>query len=213
MNDIRTDWIILLVAAIFGFIIKTRPTYTYLKSVPFFLLLTLFVELIGRYYRLRSINNVWLFNMYTVIEFTYFTYLLYCILKRTFIRRFIFFIPILCLINILFIQGINTFHTYTYAISVFIIVFLCIYYYYVTFKEGFIENLLRESSFWLVTGLLIFFTTSLSVLGVMNFIAELPKQTINLTRNILLTVNGIFYFILIIAFVCQINTRKSILNS
>ncbi len=213
MNDIRTDWIILLVATIFGFSIKTRPTYTYLKSLPFFLLLTLLVELIGRYYRLRSINNVWLFNIYTIIEFTYFTYLLYCILKRTFVQRLIFFIPILCLINVLFIQGINTFHTYSYAICVFIIVFLCIYFFYVTFKEVLIENLFKDSSFWLVAGLLIFFATSLSVLGVMNFIAELPKQTINLTRNILLTVNGIFYLIIIIAFICQIDTRKSILNS
>lgn len=213
MNDFRTDWIILIIAVFVGFSTAKRQKFAYLKTIPAFLIVSLAVELVGRYYRLQSINNVWLFNLFTTFELAYFTYILYLILKRKFIVRLTVFVIVICLLNILCIQGIRTFHTYSYAISVLVIVFLCVYYYYITFKEVLVENLLVEPSFWIVTGLLVFFAASLSVLGVVNFIAVLPKEMIRLTRNILLTVNGIFYFILIIAFTCQINSRKSIPNS
>lgn len=212
MNDIRTDWIILIITVIIGYCVKSRRSFSYLKTIPAFLILTLMVELLGRYYRLQSINNLLLFNLYSVIELSYFTYTLYLILKRAFILKLTFLIPTLCLINIFFIQGSKTFHTYSYTLSVLVIVYLCVYYYYVTFKEAQAENLLREPSFWLVTGLLVFYATSLSVAGIMNYIAELPKEMIRLSRYILLSVNGIFYFILIIAFVCQIDFRKYIRN-
>ncbi len=118
-----------------------------------------------------------------------------------------------CLVDIFLVHGLKTFHTYSYALSVLIIVYVCIYYYYQTFKEAQVDNLLKEPSFWVVTGLLVFYATSLSVAGVFNFISTLPKEMIRLTRSIILFVNGIFYIILIIAFVCQINSRKSIPNS
>lgn len=212
MNEIRTDWIILLVTAVTGYCAKSRQQFSYLKTIPPFLLLTLFVELLGRYYRLRSINNILLFNIYSVLELTYFIYTLYLILKRSFIRKLICIVPVYCLVNILFVQGLKTFHTYSYSLSVLLIVYLCVYYYYITFKEAVIENLLQESSFWLVTGFLFFYATSLSVMGVVNYLAELPKEVIHLSRNILLSVNGIFYLILLIAFICPINIQKSIRN-
>jgi hypothetical protein len=213
MNDIRIDWIILLVAAISGFAIKSRQSFAYLKTIPFLLLLSLAIELVGRYYRIRSINNLWLMNIYSVIELSYFTYILYHILKKTFVLKLMVLIVVACLLDILFIHGLKTFHTYSYTLSVLIIVYLCIYYYYATFKEAQVDNLLREPPFWVVTGLLIFYAISLSVAGVLNYIAELPQEMVLFSRNILLGVNGIFYFILIIAFVCQIDTRKSIHNS
>lgn len=214
MNDIRIDWIILIVTFIIGCLVIHKQPSSYLKTIPVFLLITLLVELVGRYYRLKSVNNVFLFNIYSVGQLTYFTITLYFILRKSFILGLGLFIPVICLLNIFFLQGIKTFHTYTYAISVILIVFTCIYYYYYIFKIAVIENLLREPSFWFVTGLLIFYATSLSVIGIMNFIAELPPDLIRMTRNILLNVNGIFYFILLIALVCPIiNIRKSIRKS
>jgi len=213
MNDIRIDWFFLLVAVITGFSIKTRPAFSYLRTIPLLLLLSITVELVARYYRIRSINNLWLVNIYSVIELSYFTFTLYRILRKTFVLRLVFLIACTCLIDIFFVHGLKTFHTYSYALSVLIIVYVCIYYYYYTFKEAQVDNLLKEPSFWIVTGLLVFYATSLSVAGVFNYIAELPKEMIGLTRSIILFVNGIFYIILIIAFVCQIDTRKSIRNS
>ncbi|TDO28564.1 hypothetical protein BC659_0639 [Sediminibacterium goheungense] len=213
MNDIRIDWIILLVAVITGFSIKTRPSFPYLRTIPLLLLLSLSVELVARYYRVRSINNLWLVNLYSVIELCYFAYTLYLILRKTFVLRLMVLIACCCLIDIFLVHGLKTFHTYSYTFSVLIIVYVCIYYYYHTFKEAQVDNLLKEPSFWIVTGLLVFYATSLSVAGVFNFIATLPKEMIRLTRSIILFVNGVFYIILIIAFVCQINTRKSIPNS
>ncbi len=213
MNDIRIDWIFLLIAVIIGFLIKTRSAFSYLKTIPCLLLLSLTVELVARYYRVRSMNNLWFVNIYSVIELCYFTFTLYLIINKTFILRLVYVIASVCLIDILFIHGLKTFHTYSYALSVLIIVYLCIYYYYLTFKEAQVVNLLKEPSFWVVTGLLVFYATSLSVTGIFNYIAELPKEMILLARNILLSVNGVFYFILIIAFICQIDTRKFIRNS
>lgn len=213
MNDIRIDWILLIVAVITGFSIKTRPAFFYLRTIPWLLLLSLTVELVARYYRIRSINNLWLVNIYSIIELSYFTYTLYLILRKTFVLRLMYFITGICLIDIFFVHGLKIFHADSYALSVLIIVYICIYYYYNTFKEAQVDNLLKEPSFWMVTGLLVFYATSLSVAGIFNYIAELPKEMILLTRSIILSVNSIFYIILIIAFICQINTLKFTPNS
>jgi hypothetical protein len=213
MNDLRVDWIILLFAMIFGFLLRKKSWYPQLSTLPLFLLLTLVVELIGRYYRLKSINNIPLFNTYSVLQLCYFTWLLYKIQLTKTKKYLLIIIPTLCIINIVWIQGIKTFHTYSYAVAVILIVGLCIRFLISVFKEAQSDNLLKEPNFWFVIGILTYYTTSLSILGIMNYISVLPPEMIKLTRKALLNVNSIFYILLLIGFLCKMPTLKYTRNS
>lgn len=213
MNDIRPDWIVLLVSLILGFVLRKRQQHTYLRSVPFYLLFALLIELLGRYIRTQSINNVPVYNFFSIIQILYFSYCYYHIINRNYILKLMLILPSLCLLNMIFFQGFKSFHTYTFAVNVLCIVGFSVDYYYKIFKEAEVESLLKEADFWFVTGVLLYHTTSLSIIGILNYIAALPPEIIQLTRKTLLTVNIIFYTILIIAFLCKPNTRKSIPNS
>ncbi len=213
MKEIRPDWIVLTLASIVCLPYIRRQKDYYLKTLPFFFLITLAVELIGRYYKLRSINNVPIYNLYSVLQLTYFIGCLFLILKRSFVKKLMLLNLIFCVINIFGIQGVKVFHTYSYTVSAIIITFLCVYYYYYLFKEALVETLWKDSQFWFVTATFSFYTISLTIISVMNYIADLPPDTIRLIRKSLLNLNSIFYFLLSIAFICNLNIRKYSPNS
>lgn len=213
MKEIRPDWIVLTLASIVCLPYIRRQKDYYLKTLPFFFLITLAVELIGRYYKLRSINNVPIYNLYSVLQLTYFIGCLFLILKRSFVKKLMLLNLIFCVINIFGIQGVKVFHTYSYTVSAIIITFLCVYYYYYLFKEALVESLWKDSQFWFVTATFSFYTISLTIISVMNYIADLPPDTIRLIRKSLLNLNSIFYFLLSIAFICNLNIRKYSPNS
>lgn len=213
MKEIRPDWIVLTLASIVCLPYIRRQKDYYLKTLPFFFLITLAVELIGRYYKLRSINNVPIYNLYSVLQLTYFIGCLFLILKRSFVKKLMLLNLIFCVINIFGIQGVKVFHTYSYTVSAIIITFLCVYYYYYLFKEALVESLWKDSQFWFVTATFSFYTISLTIISVMNYIADLPPDTIRLIRKSLLNLNSIFYFLISIAFICNLNIRKYSPNS
>jgi hypothetical protein len=213
MKEIRPDWIVLTLASIVCLPYIRRQKDYYLKTLPFFFLITLAVELIGRYYKLRSINNVPIYNLYSVLQLTYFIGCLFLILKRSFVKKLMLLNLIFCVINIFGIQGVKVFHTYSYTVSAIIITFLCVYYYYYLFKDALVETLWKDSQFWFVTATFSFYTISLTIISVMNYIADLPPDTIRLIRKSLLNLNSIFYFLLSIAFICNLNIRKYSPNS
>lgn len=212
MNDIRPDWIALTIAMSIGFLVRKRQPQPYLTTIPFYLLFALLIELVGRLIRLKWGNNVLLYNGFSVVQTAYIFYCFHQILKSPYIRKLIWAVPMICIINICFIQGFKTFHTYTYAISVLCFVACSVHYYYAIFKAASVDNLLTEPSFWFVTGVLLYNTTSLSIIGILNYISVLPPEMIKLTRKMLLNINSIFYLILTIALLCKINFRKSIPN-
>ncbi len=212
MYDIRPDWIVLAIAMSIGFLVRKKQTQLYLTTIPFYLLFALLIEVVGRLIRVKWGNNVPLYNGFSVLQTSYILYCFDQILKRPYIRNLIWAVPMLCIINICFFQGFKTFHTYTYAISVLCFVVCSIDYYYSIFKAAKVDNLLTEPNFWFVTGVLLYYTTSLSIIGILNYISVLPPEMIKLTRKMLLNVNSIFYLILTIALLCKTNFRKYIPN-
>ena len=80
-------------------------------------------------------------------------------------------------------------------------------------KKTEIVKLQNESSFWITTAIIFFYTSSISIMGIINYAAILPKSIIIQMHNVLISVNCFFYLMLIFAFTCQINTRKSTRNS
>ena len=99
-----------------------------------FLLLTLFVEMLGYWSIKNGVRNYMMFNVFTTIEFLFYAFLFFKNFKLKIFKKIaLFFIPLYIVavaINLLFIQGTNNFHTYTFLLgSLFIVTFCCLFFY------------------------------------------------------------------------------------
>ncbi len=212
MMKLTIDLIFLIVAVIVGILTGRRTQPQYLKLLPYFLLLTLLVELVGQWYQERNRNNTLLFNLYSVTEFFFFSYFFSKAIPGNRYKKNIawvkYILATICLVNIFLLQGPNVFHTYTFSLGCLIMVLLGLFYFYQLFHSDSMVNLLQEPAFWISIAVIFFFVCSISLLGALNNIASLPKMVINNLEKILMLVNCFFYLILTFAFLCQLTRRK-----
>jgi hypothetical protein len=216
MIDLTIELVVLAFAVPVGLLATRRKDPLYLRLFPFFLLITLSVELIGQHFKKAGQNNLILFNLFTVFEFMFYTYFFLVVIPGVTIKkitRIIFWLlPVICFANIFFIQGPDVFHTYTYVVGCLVMVALGITYFYRIFMIPERMNLLREPAFWISVGIIFFFVASVSILGVFNYISTLPRNLIRLLQAIFLWVNAFFYVLFIFAFLCRKNIRKYLPN-
>ncbi|MES2002885.1 MAG: hypothetical protein V4450_00085 [Bacteroidota bacterium] len=216
MSYLRIDLFFLFIATSLGFITIRSANRRYQYLLPFFLLLTLSVEMVGILFQKKGQNNLALFNLFSTAEFFFFTLFFYEVLENRAIQKtvgiLLYVLPLACLINIFFIQGLRTFHTYTFASGSMIMVALSIVSFSQIYRKPEIQHPIRHPSFWVTCAILFFFSTSVSIIGIFNYVAVLSKQMVHLSKIFLLSIDCIFYFLFIIAFICQKNFRKSIPN-
>ena len=198
------------IASLSAFIIKSSPLY--LKLFSPFLLATLIVESIGAY--LPSINqpNVWLYNFFTVIEFDFYLYVISLIVTdrrwKRIIRVLLIIYSLTAVVNILFIQKMQAFHTVTYALGCLLIVFVCIYYFLELFKNPKSVHLATNPAFWMCSGLLFFYCCGFPLYGLTNFISGISRLIIKNFFAIIVILNCFLYSLFTIAFLCRLITRK-----
>ena len=111
----------------------------YLKTFPFFLLITIIVEITGTtLYMKYRVNVTFLYNFFTAFEFVYYLLIIrYSIYKskaKKIISWMLAIYPVLVLINIFFIQP-NKFHSITYSLGCLLVVAACIYYFFEVFQS------------------------------------------------------------------------------
>ena len=202
-----------VVAAIISLIKKEM--YGYLKLFPFFLCITLIVEIGAWWLTENNINTIVFFNFFSLFEFVFYMYVLKNIILspriKTVISITIIIYSALALINIFFIQKMYTFHTLTYSIGCLLIVLISIYYFFELFKSPSAVNLKKEPAFWIVTGLLFFYTCTLPFFGLANYIYRVLPVLARNFEAILSMLNVLLYSLFTVAFLCRIKMRKYIL--
>ncbi len=183
-----------------------------LRYFPVFLLLSFIVEYISWKMGNTSQNNIFIYNLFSVFEFIFYFFFLRSIINHFYTKKIILYAIIvyliLALLNIFFIQGKNTFHTYTYILGSLFIVILCIVYFNFLFRFTKSESLVRDPLFWIVTGLLFSFTFSLPVLGINNFVIKMPSRFYRILGFMIDFMNISLYLLFTIGFLCRINIRK-----
>jgi len=181
---------------------------------PVFLLITLSVELYGIYStdENKNASTVLLYNLFSILEFTFYSWMLREIIINKTIKKIILFVlifyPFISLLNIFFIQGKSGFHTVTYAIGCLIIVAWCIYYFYELFLLAHSVRLLKQPSFWICTALLFFYTFTFPLYGLSNLMTGLPKVVLRNLQTIVDIINVFLYSLFSIAFLCRIRMPK-----
>ena len=186
-----------------------------LYFIPF-LFLTIAVECTGAWFVSRSIRNYWIYNVFTTIEFVFYSYLFYLHLKKTVFKKIVvWFIPVfvlLVILNILFKQGFNkTFNTYTFLLgSFFIVIFCCCYFYESVLPENIDQQLSKQPFFWISSGLLIFYLGSVIINALFEYLRsnDLQAQGVKIYGIINHSLNVILYGSFCIAFFLCRNNKK-----
>jgi hypothetical protein len=144
----------------------------YLRIFPLYLLVSIAVEFFAnKYFRILlpfHLDDVKLvvrqvsYNFFTVFETVVFIYFLYQIIRSTQIKRLaigLFILFLIYFITSTVVGGLYQFNDMAVFFESVIIVFLCLIFFRELFTRPEPVDLLREPSFWLVTGIFFYLAT------------------------------------------------------
>lgn len=185
-----------------------------------FLLVTVTVELVAKFVMGENTNSrparFLMFNIFTTAEFVFYSAIFLLHLNNTTLKKIIrILIPVylvLVTVNIIFIQGPNSFHTYTFLLgSFFMVVYSCFYLYESILPESLNSNLSKQPFFWVCIGLLIFYLGSVIINALFEYLtsASLMAQGTVIYTTITNSLNVILYGSFSIAFILCRNNRKT----
>lgn len=185
----------------------------YLNSFLVYIIVTISVEIITWWYSLHNMNNLKFYNFYAIVNFPYLLFLLRSFLSTERVIRILNYaivaFPLMALVNLLLIQGTGIFNTYTYMLGCLLVVATCIFYFYERIKFPGPYSLLQDPTFWTATGLLFFYTCSLPLNGILNFISNMPWLVFTTLHVTNIMINIILYLFFSISFICNLIFRKS----
>ena len=190
-----------------------RKDNSYLKLFPPFLFLTLLVEGASLFGLVSGKRNTMMYNFFTVVEFSFYLFILREIIKNSRMKKVIWLLiwlyDLLALANIIFIQKLYGFPSLTYAIGCLLIVAICIYYFFELFQFPHSVALVRQPAFWICSGLLFFYCCSFPIFGPINILKALPVVFSKNFAVIINVLNVLLYSSFTIAFLCRLRTRNS----
>lgn len=184
----------------------------YLLLFPPFLLLVYVCEYAGLQLRIKSHNNVWLYNIVSIVEFLFYFFFFHSVYRVSTARKvMLILIPVYlaaALLNIFLVQGKAVFHTYSYMAGCLFVIAGSIYYFLELFRYPQTGSIMRDPAFWITTALLFYYICVLPIFGIVNYISSIPKRVgytlvfINQFSNIIL------YSLFTLAFLCKLSFRK-----
>jgi hypothetical protein len=174
------------------------------------LLLTNLVEW-GNLFRLYSIrhSNNWIFNLFNPLEFAFYVCLFYSLYKnkedKRKVARLYLGLLILTVLNILFLQGIRYFDSYSFMLGSLLILY-CVYLFFKQLMQHVDDqNILKNRFFWVSVGLLFFYTGEFFLQAFFEYFLRINdfnsfRPTFYFFTNFL---NILLYSCLSISFLCQ----------
>lgn len=193
----------LLVLLITAFIKFRNPKFS--KS-DYYIISYLLVQLIlngaSNYLSEHDINNQWIFHLNAFISQTIFSIYFYSFLNSSTTKRVIrvVFFMYFCffVVSILFIQRINFFNSYTFALGSFNIVIYALLGFRVILNELPTKKLYAMKEFWFFTALLTYFGNCFFIFVTYNYISDIAPNRVGvlwLFNNIFLSACCILFFI------------------
>jgi hypothetical protein len=198
---------VLLICFIIGIVTNylIKPVPLYLKFFPWFIFLTLLVEITGVYLSFKYGRNLYFYNVFHLLEFLFFGYILYQISHKANAKRVIIYSGCIYLsIKAIsfFIQSIRDFHTWSYLVGAFLLVVISAWYLFDFFKES-QSNPFRHPPFSISSGILFFYSCSIPLHLCLNFMINFTVSELKILGNIFLLINIIYYCLFSVAFVCR----------
>ena len=213
------NWIMgIYVATVFFAAISSLVSFRmdfpfHLKLFSCLLVLTAFVELPAAILAYRKINNWWLYNLFMPVEFTvyawYYLHIIKARIARRMLQSFLLLFPVFWFV-LIFRPGLRGWIGPLSTVGAFFCVVFALMYYYqaITAKE--LVSLRTLPEFWVATGMLIFYISSIGFFGMLNYIIKDNKVAVELL-TVYLIPDIVMYAFFGYAFKCGINniTRSS----
>jgi|GEM_PF-528951 len=204
------------------FFYRGKNTNKGIRILPYFLIITLIVELIGTYL-VSQINNQHIiqnykkirimYNTFTSLEFSFYLWMINEIIKSKKISKLILVASlsyfIVAILNTFFIQGKSGFHSITYAIGSLLIAGSCIFFFFELFLSKQAFNLVRMPSFWICVALSFYYLCTFPIFGLANFLDSYPDIIKRNLQSIVIAMNVLLYLMFSIAFLCRNKIKKS----
>jgi hypothetical protein len=182
---------------------------TGLKYFLPFLFLTMLVEWFGYFFLINDVKKFILFNIFTTFEFVFYFFIFSKHLKIPYYRypviAMIFIYPITVYLNLKYIQGFHTFHSYTFLLgSFFMVLFSCLFFFESVRLENLHKMLPDQPFFWVCTAFIMFYLGSVVINSLFQYLMSFDMQSqgkriyslINQSLNLLLYTGFIYAFIL-----------------
>ncbi len=181
----------------------------HLKAFSIFLLITLAVECVG-YFLLKT--NVWLFNIFTALEFVFylllFRHTLTSISQKKIIIFFIASTILASLGNMLFFQGLFKFNNYSYSYGCMLICICVIMYLLQLLHHSNPQPLTHIPMFWISTGLLIFYACNFFYMGLLNYLISVSMEIAKELFMIISVLNIVMYSLFSVGIICSTTRRR-----
>ena len=135
---------------------------SFLKWIPFYLLFVSVGESMAHYY--RGLGNTYIYLSITLLSIAFYNHCFYVLLHgKKSIQRFIIFLSSILIATCLYIFIISDGkHNYMYplviAMGIELSVVACIYLYHMFLSEDLEILLIKQASFWMAAGVLLFFS-------------------------------------------------------
>ena len=195
-------YLFLLLMAITTNGIALRTRQPYVKLLFTYLVSSLLVTLLAIYVKAytRSESNLWLFHVFTPVEYTLFALFYFLAISRPALKKLILIsIPIFILASILFsifIQTISHNNSYIGIIESILIICWTLLFWRELLLLKHVKVLYRYPLFWISAGILVYFTETLVIEGLLDY---LIKHSMGLALQAY-KISYIFKYLLLVAF-------------
>jgi len=158
--------------------------------VGYFILIGL-VDTFGLYLAANRINNIWLFHLFTPLEYGFlvmvFSYWQKESLLRLVLRLSIPLFALICLLNKLYLEDLSRFDNFTTTLDGSALILISVYTLFGLYRDN-SGPISRDPRFWITVAVLIYFSANLPLFAFANIIALWSiHHILNIASNILFT--------------------------
>lgn len=192
-----------IVIGISGF----RKLPAYAKCLFAYLVLSAIVNTTATILAWKSIHNLWLLHVYTILEsFLLLLYFKLIIKNKTvnsIIRVLLWAFPLFCVVNFLFLQSLYNFNTYTRPVEAIIFITLCAVYWWYGNDEDSERSWGNIPNNWIITGLMLYFAGAFFLFLLAKYIMTgvANKKAWNLVWDTHATLVLIMYLLMAVGFI------------
>lgn len=152
------------------FLSKYRYANKAAKTLFYYLLMAGSINLSAIMLSNFSIRNLFLLHIFTILEIVFFMLYFSLVFEDKRIKKMLriamVVLPILFVLNFMFLQSINEFNTYTRPLEAILITVVSLLFLY---KSGFVEDWLKQPTSWINIGILIYFPTATLIFILSNY--------------------------------------------
>ncbi|MEM6719756.1 MAG: hypothetical protein AAF611_10595 [Bacteroidota bacterium] len=151
---------------------KHRRFVAIQRKLVYLLIAILMVEVITNALWYQKKNNFFVYHFYSIAECILIVNLYASALKKLFPKHFFTGISVLftvfAIVNMLYFQGLSAFNSNVTTTLGFLVIFLCLCYFYALLKEEKYSPLEKKPMFWVNAGFLIYFSSNLILFFINN---------------------------------------------